>query len=83
METIKLQNPLVFQKEIIVDSYRIEAIIDNPIDKVIRAFVSLGTDQKQSFTLWGNDQYDNIGQWTDTDAKNKVEEMLNILYKPK
>jgi hypothetical protein len=80
MEKVTLKNTYIFQQEICFNNYQIQAIIDNPFDKIVRAFLKFGEHQNNSFILWEGNAYDNIGQWTDVDAKNRIEEILKEIY---
>lgn len=50
----------------------VERIVDLPIEKKVKAFV-VGFGAVE---LWTGDDYDAIGQWTDTD----VEDRLKVLF---
>jgi len=46
--------------------------VDSPVDKTVKAYTSSG----KIYTLWSGTDYDNIGQWTDTDVINKIKELV-------
>ena len=51
----------------------VDHITDSPWRKEVKAFIrELGI-----LTLWENEEYDTIGQWTDTDAITRISELLN------
>jgi hypothetical protein len=56
-----------------VDKITVFEITDNPIRKSVIA----KTSQIGPITLWEGDDYDAIGQWTDTDAINRINELYN------
>jgi hypothetical protein len=56
-----------------VKSLTISQIMDNNKNKTITAF----TLELGMIILWSGKDYDNIGQWTDTDVENRINELLN------
>lgn len=50
----------------------IEEVVDNPSRKEVKAF----TRELGQLILWQNEEYDAIGQWTDTDVLARVNELL-------
>jgi hypothetical protein len=42
--------------------------------KLVRCFVE---ELEQPITLWEGSAYDAIGQWTDTDVTNRLNELYN------
>ena len=66
---------------IIVNNYTNAIITDNPIDKIITAKFNLIAENKQEYdypqlTLWQNEEYDTIGNWTNEDVNKRIEELL-------
>lgn len=53
------------------DSIDITSIIDISDSKLIIATTKDGN----SITLWQGEEYDAIGQWTDTDVVNRINEL--------
>jgi hypothetical protein len=58
----------------IVTSITIKSMIDDPIKKQ----VMVKTAELGNFILWQDDQYDQIGQWTDQDVINRIKEIYHI-----
>jgi len=56
-----------------VKTVTIGQIMDNYRQKKITAI----TEEIGMITLWSGSQYDAIGQWTDTDVENRINEILN------
>lgn len=50
----------------------IEEVVDNPSRKEVKAF----TRELGILILWSQEEYDAIGQWTDTDVEARVSELL-------
>ncbi len=48
-------------------------IIDNPDKKVVTAC----SKEIGNIVLWEGEAYDTIGQWTDTDVINKINQIYN------
>lgn len=74
---IELSSPrdivVVKERKRTVSSITVTEMIDKPIDrKVIAMTVELG-----GIILWEGDAYDTIGQWTDIDVVNRINEMYN------
>lgn len=46
-------------------------MIDLPVDKTVKVF----TDKVGFITLWSGDEYDAVGQWTDTDVVNRIKQL--------
>lgn len=57
-----------------VDSITVEALIDNPINKTVKAYLAEGA----SLELWSGDGYDSIGQWTDSDVEKRLKEIFDL-----
>jgi hypothetical protein len=57
-------------------------VTDDPIKKIVTAKVNMIADDGQQYdypliTMWSGADYDTAGQWTDTDLKNKLLQILN------
>lgn len=52
-------------------------IINQIIDSSVRKSVTAYTNSGRVFTLWAGEAYDSIGQWTDTDAINRIIELVS------
>lgn len=48
-------------------------LVDNPTKKTVIA----KTLENGFITLWENADYDNIGQWTDTDVEDRLKEIYS------
>lgn len=55
----------------VVDKIEILQLIDIPINKTVLA----ATREVGRITLWEGDAYDAIGQWTDQDVINRINEL--------
>lgn len=56
-----------------IDKITVLEITDNPTKKTVIA----KTAQLGYIMLWQGADYDAIGQWTDTDAENRIFELYN------
>lgn len=56
-----------------IDKITVLEITDNPTKKTVTA----KTEQIGYIILWQGADYDAIGQWTDTDAENRIMELYN------
>lgn len=56
-----------------VTSVTIRQIMDNNYNKTVTAM----TEELGMVILWKGTAYDVIGQWTDTDVENRINEILN------
>jgi hypothetical protein len=75
---INLNNPkkIVLQEEKskTVSTLTVNRIVDLPNQKVVRCFIE---ELEQPIVLWKDEAYDAIGQWTDTDVTNRLNELYN------
>tara|TARA_R110000868_G_scaffold257091_1_gene514185 strand:+ start:235 stop:468 length:234 start_codon:yes stop_codon:yes gene_type:complete len=75
---ITLSNP----KEITVTQARVKTITTITVTEVTdspkRKTVVAQTNELGSIRLWKDDEYDAIGQWTDTDVINRIKELYNL-----
>jgi hypothetical protein len=75
---INLNNPkkIVLQEEKskTVSTLTVNRIVDLPKQKVVRCFIE---ELEDPIVLWKGDAYDAIGQWTDTDVTNRLNELYN------
>lgn len=74
---IQLSQPtdvvIVKERKTTIEKITVLEILDNPNKKtVIAKTVELG-----AIVLWKDADYDAIGQWTDTDVINKINELYN------
>ena len=56
-------------------------VTDDPINKIVTAKINMITADKQQFdyplvTIWSGDDYDNAGQWTDSDIDKRLIEII-------
>lgn len=56
-----------------IDKITVMELLDNPDKKQVIA----KTKELGVVVLWKNADYDAIGQWTDTDVVNKINELYN------
>jgi len=81
---INLDNPINFIIRPIleesVSSVDIIELRDSPNVKKVIAVIKFGQNNyTKNLTLWEGVDYDNIGQWTDTDAQARVKEICEGL----
>jgi hypothetical protein len=55
----------------VVDKIEILQLVDMPTNKIVVAI----TREVGRITLWEGDAYDTIGQWTDQDVINRINEL--------
>ncbi len=63
------------EQTISVSTLKVKKMVDLPEEK--RVFVLLKEIGDQ-IVLWEGDDYDAIGQWTDSDVENRLLEIFNI-----
>ena len=71
---ITLPNPKQIVAPVIISEVTVERIVDLPKQKKVRAFVS---ELNAPLTLWEDEAYDQIGQWSDTQAEARILELLS------
>ena len=75
---INLNNPkkIVLQEEKskTVSTLTVSRIVDLPKQKVVRCFIE---ELEEPIVLWKDEAYDAIGQWTDNDVTNRLNELYN------
>lgn len=49
-------------------------MVDLPNEKKVRVFIK---ELREPITLWEGDEYDAIGQWTDSDVQTKLTELYS------
>jgi hypothetical protein len=57
-----------------VEKLTVRSIVDFPIEKRVSAQIK---ELGEPVILWSGDAYDAIGQWTDTDVQNRLNELYN------
>ena len=55
----------------------VEQINDNYLEKKVVCVVKIG-DKFVTLNLWENEEYDAIGQWTDTDVEARLTVLLEL-----
>lgn len=74
---IQLSQPkdivVVKERKTTIEKVTVLEILDNPEKKIVTA----KTAQLGNVILWKGTDYDAIGQWTDTDVINKINELYN------
>ena len=63
------------EQTISLSTLTIERMVDLPNEKMVFVFIK---ELGKKITLWEGDDYDAIGQWTDTDVQNRILELFNI-----
>ena len=75
---INLNNPkkIVLQEEKskTVSTLTVNRIVDLPKQKIVRCFIE---ELEDPIVLWKEEAYDAIGQWTDADVTNRLNELYN------
>lgn len=71
---IEINPPIT--KKIIADYYELSNIIDSISNKTVVANITTTIYGPQTLVLWENEEYDEIGQWTDEDAYARIAEIL-------
>jgi len=64
---------VVTEKKITIEKLTINELVDLPTRKMVVA----KTSEVGTIILWKDNDYDAIGQWTDTDVLNRVRELYN------
>ena len=49
-------------------------MVDLPNEKKVRVFIK---ELREPITIWEGDEYDAIGQWTDSDVQTKLTELYS------
>ena len=74
---IQLSQPtdvvIVKERKTTIEKITVLEILDNPNKKT----VTVKTVELGAIVLWKDADYDAIGQWTDTDVINKINELYN------
>lgn len=80
-----MEKKIILQQEIsiMVNGFTSPVITDNLLEKIVTAKINLIANDKQQYDyppmiLWQGEEYNNIGQWTDEDANNRIIEILNL-----
>lgn len=75
---ITLNNPKIIvlepEKTLTLTQIVVTRLVDLPAQKQVRAFIE---GIQGPIMLWEGDDYTNIGQWTDTDVTNKLNQLYN------
>lgn len=62
------------EKSKYISDVTVTGMYDDPINKR----VTVNTENQGRLILWEGNEYDNIGQWTDQDVIDRINEMFNI-----
>jgi hypothetical protein len=77
---VEFIEPVIFERipESIVssDSIEIDYFVDSPRDKIVIAYPTRNFRKSREIVLWKGAAYDAIGQWTETDAINRIKEIF-------
>jgi hypothetical protein len=75
---INLNTPKIIviqqEKTKTIDKITVQRIVDLPEQKLVRVFIK---EENNPITLWEGEQYDSVGQWTDDDVLNRLNEIYN------
>lgn len=66
--------PAIAEQKITIDEIVVKQIIDNCIDMVIATIIKNGIEIE--LVLWEGDDYNNVGDWTQSQANARIEELL-------
>lgn len=69
---------LLTREEIKVDTEKISIDSVNDFGDSVQASVSFETGYSKILVLWENEEYTEIGQYTDEDVNNRILELLEI-----
>jgi hypothetical protein len=64
---------VVTERKVTIEKLTINELVDLPTRKMVVA----KTSEVGTIILWKDNDYDAIGQWTDTDVLNRVLELYN------
>lgn len=62
------------EKSKTISKLTVNRVVDLPTQKIVRVFCE---ELEEPIILWSGVDYDNIGQWTDTDVQTKLGELYN------
>jgi len=65
---------IVEKKTKTVQELTIERTVDIPKARIVRCFIQ---ELREPVILWEGDDYDQIGQWTDSDVEDRLKEIFN------
>jgi hypothetical protein len=57
-----------------INTITVNRMVDIPTQKIVRVFIE---ELPEPVTLWEGAAYDAIGQWSDTDVTNRLNELYN------
>jgi hypothetical protein len=77
---IQLPNPIILRPQLTSNTFSIIEVLDNPSEKYVKAVVKLGDHDRGFFDIWQGEEYDRIGQWTDTDLENALIPLITSHY---
>lgn len=77
MTTIPLSHTIVLRPEVTTQEVSILRYTDNPVAKQVIATLQMGLPEWiRELILWEGQDYDTIGQWTDTQAEARIKQLL-------
>lgn len=75
---------IIIQPEIAINiiGFEVVSTTDNPVSKTVVSNINLIAVDSQRYDrsgiiVWQGNAYDSIGQWTDSDLRAKISEILN------
>ena len=82
IKNIKMEINIINPKEVVVvpeqkktiKKITIQRMVDIPNQKKVLVF----TEELGQIVLWEDTQYDNIGQWTDTQVIERIQEIYSV-----
>jgi len=72
--TLSQPKEIITQKAEFIQELTIERTVDLPNQKIVRCFVA---ELNDAIVLWQGQDYDDIGQWTDTDVELRLKELFS------
>jgi hypothetical protein len=74
--TLKTPQKIVIKPEETktLEKLTVMRMVDLPNEKKVRVFIK---ELREPITLWEGDEYDAIGQWTDSDVQAKLTELYS------
>jgi hypothetical protein len=81
-QTIQLPHSIIIQEAVVKSTFKILEVSDNFNNKTVNAKVAIGSDNAHiiNITVWDENDYDQIGDWTTSQINSKITEIITNLY---
>lgn len=80
---VQLTGSLLLQGPVTASSFQILQAIDDPVAKTVNALVQVGPKGSNNwYYVWAGTTYDAIGNWTDQELADAVQEQVVHQYPP-